>query len=262
MSGADIASTFQRALKKRAVPTHTLLLVILALSTVSIPAAAQDRDWTWMVEPYAWAASIGTDMRTVRPPTEAGSDVSFSDVVDKLDGVFMMRVEGRNDRYGVFADFIYLGLADSSQRRVMTTETDLDARVLDAAVSVRAGDRYTGLDVYGGIRYIDVDLTTRFTPENPTFVPRTLDTGNTYVDLLLGGRYAWRLSERWELTARADASAGETDNTWSASLMTRYRTGNGGWLFGYRYMQAKLDSDNADLTLDLSGPLIGYGFEF
>ena len=51
--------------------------------------AQQSSGWEWMVEPYAWAASIGTDMRTITPPTDADSDSSFSDVIDKLDGVFM-----------------------------------------------------------------------------------------------------------------------------------------------------------------------------
>lgn len=54
---------------------------------------------------------------------------------------------------------------------------------------------------------------------------------------LIGGRYAWRLSDRWGLTTRADGASGATEDTWSASLMGSYRTGNGGWLFGYRYME-------------------------
>lgn len=248
---------------KRYNTARTLRLALPALAAVAAPAMAQETGWDWMVEPYAWAASIGTDMRTVRPPTDADSEASFSDIIDKLDGVLMVRVEGRNDDFGVFADFIYLGLADGNQRRVLRTDTDLDARVLDAAFSMRiSGDRHTGLEVFGGVRYIDLDLTTQFVPDNPAFQPRTLDVGKTYVDFLMGGRYAWRLSERWSLTARADGSMGDTEGTWSASLMGSYRTGNGRWLFGYRYLEAELGNSNADVVLNLSGPLFGYGFVF
>jgi hypothetical protein len=243
-------------------PTRAGLL-LAGLAAGGTASAAEADGWEWMVEPYAWAASIGTDMRIVSPPTDADSDSSFSDIIDKLDGVFMGRVEGRNERFGVFADFIYLGLADGSQRRVMRTDTDLDTRLLDAAVSLRfGGECDSGLDVYAGARYIDLDLTTRFVPDNPAFAPRTLDTGTHYLDLLLGARYAWPLSPRWSLTLRGDGSLGQTDGTWSASAMAGYRTGNGAWLFGYRYMEAELGSDNADVTLDLSGPLAGYGFRF
>ena len=235
---------------------------VLAVLFTGTPAAAADGAWKWMVEPYIWAASIGTDMRTFRPPTDASSDTSFPDVLDRLDGVFMGRVEGRNERFGLFADFIYLGLADSTEHRFLTTSTDLDARLFDVAGSIRFGDRDNGLDLYGGARYIDLDATARFEPENPTLQPRTLDAGESYLDFLLGGRYGWSLSERWSLTARGDFSTGETDGTWSASLMAGYRTGNGAWLFGYRYMETDLANRNSDISLDLGGPAVGYGFRF
>lgn len=246
---------------------HSVLArAALALSAMGAclgASAAESADWQWMVEPYVWAASIGTDMRTFQPPTDASTDSSFTDIIDKLDGVFMGRVEGRNERFGVFADFIYLGLADSQQRRVMHTSTDLDTRLFDAAFSVRVGgERDTGLDVYGGIRYIDVDLTTRFVPDNPAFAPRTLDAGRSYTDFLLGARYTWPLSDRWTLTLRGDGSTGDTDGTWSASAMGGYRTGNGAWLFGYRYLEAEFGNANSDVTLDLGGPVVGYGFRF
>lgn len=246
-----------------ATAVSRLVLAVAAMGGCLGASAAESGDWQWMVEPYAWAASIGTDMRTYQPPTDANTDSSFSDIVDKLDGVFMGRVEGRNERFGVFADFIYLGLADSQQRRVMHTSTDLDTRLFDAAFSVRVGgERDTGLDVYGGIRYIDVDLTTRFVPDNPAFAPRTLDAGRSYTDFLLGARYTWPLSDRWTLTLRGDGSTGDTDGTWSASAMGGYRTGNGAWLFGYRYLEAEFGNANSDVTLDLGGPVVGYGFRF
>lgn len=243
-----------------------LASVTITLSALCMPfasSAAEADDWEWMVEPYIWAASIGTDMRTFTPPTDAESDSSFSDIIDKLDGVFMGRVEGRNERFGVFADFIYLGLADDSQRRFLDTSSDLDTRLLDVAFSMRfGGQRDSGLDLYGGARYIDVDLTTGFVPHNPAFAPRTLDVGSSYLDFLFGARYAWPLSERWNLTLRADGSVGESDGTWGASAMAGYRTGNGAWLVDYRHMQADLGNRNGDISLSLTGPVFGYGFRF
>ena len=60
------------------------------------------------------------------------------------------------------------------------------------------------------MRYIDLDLTTRFVPDNPQFAPRTLDVGDSYVDFLLGARYTWALSDRWSLTLRGDGSTGDS----------------------------------------------------
>lgn len=248
---------------ERTIPKRCTMPMALALLCATASVGAQESGWDWMIEPYAWAASIGTDMRTIDPPTEADNETSFSDIIKKLDGVFMGRIEGRNDNFGVFADFIYLGLAQEKQRRLLSTRTDLDVRLLDAAFSVRlGGEREAGLDVFAGVRYIDLDLTTRFVPDNPSFQERTIDLGKSYVDLLLGARYAWQPSERWGVTFRGDGSLGDTKGTWSTSLMASYRTAHGSWLFGYRYLDGEFGNSNLDVDLNLSGPLLGYGFRF
>ncbi|WP_162435793.1 hypothetical protein [Pseudoxanthomonas koreensis] len=233
--------------------------LLLAGLAAAGAAPAADAGWDWMVEPYLWAASIGTDVRTIDPPTESESESAFSE----LDGVFMGRIEGRNGQWGAFADFIYLGLSDSSDGRFAHTENDIDARLLDVAVSWRAsGERDRGLDLFGGARYVDLDLNVRFEPNNPARPPSSLDAGASFFDALLGARYTWAFPGRWGMAVRGDASWGQTEGTWSASLMGSYRTGNGGWLFGYRYLEGKLGNDNADVTLDLSGPVVGYAFRF
>lgn len=241
-----------------------LALLPALLAAPGLAHAQSGEDWEWMVEPYAWAATVGTDMRTLRPPTEAENETSFFDIVDKLDGAFQMRIEGRGDAVGVFADFTYLGIADDAHRRVMATRTDLDTRLFDAAVSFRLDrDHEAGWDVYAGVRYIDVDLTVRLRPDNPAFAGRTLDGSRDYTDLLLGTRKTWAFSGgRWGMTLRGDASVGDTDGSWSAALMGHYRTGHGMWLFGYRHLEVELGSDNMDTTITLSGPQVGYGFRF
>lgn len=244
----------------RSIPLNAMrTALLLAGLAVGGAAAAADPDWDWMVEPYLWAASIGTDVRTIDPPTESESESAFSE----LDGVFMARIEGRNDQWGAFADFIYLGLSDSAERRFARTENDIDARLFDMAVSWRpGGERDAGLDLFGGVRYVDLDLNVRFEPNNPARPPSSLDAGASFLDALFGARYTWAFDERWGMTVRGDASVGETDGTWSASAMGHYRTGNGAWLFGYRYLEGELGNDNADVNLDLSGPVVGYGFRF
>ncbi|MBZ4039110.1 hypothetical protein [Novilysobacter selenitireducens] len=248
---------------KRTIPRGLDAFPLMLLLAWPCAANAHGGDWDWMVEPYAWGASIGTDLETFQPPTDVDNETSFSDVIDKLDGVIQARVEGRGDRFGAFVDFTYLGLGDEKQRRVLSTETDLDTRLLDAAVSWRpAGRRDTGLDVFAGLRYIDVDVTARFRPDDPAFATRVLDGSRSYSDFLFGGRYTWRFSERWGMTVRGDVSAGDTEGTWGTSLMGHYFTRNGMWLFGYRYLAVELGNDNIDTEVRMSGPQVGYGFRF
>lgn len=240
----------------------TLGIAFLTLINFSPAArAADDEGWDWMVAPYLWAASIGTDVNADAPP--AGTDSDFSDIIDKIDGAFMARLEGQGDHFGVFADVLFLSLADDSDRALSHTESDLDAWLLDAAGVWNPGhDRSRGLGLFAGLRYVDVDLSVRVDPINALFDTATIGTNKSYSDLMIGARYTWALSERWRLTLRGDGSLGDTEGTWSASAIAQYRTGNGGWLFGYRHLSVEIETGDSNTEITLSGPAIGYGFSF
>ncbi len=233
--------------------------LLAGLGAGTAASAGEAGDWDWMAEPYLWAASIGTDLRTIDPPTEAESESSFSE----LDGVFMVRVEGRNEQWGAFADFIYPGLSDSTERRFARTENDIDARLLDAALSHgQAGSAtaaWTCSAACATSTWTSTCVSSRTTrPGRPAAsTPAPATSTCCWAPATPG-----RSTSAGALVLRGDGSVGETDGTWSASAMGNYRTGNGAWLFGYRYLEGKLGNDNADVTLDLSGPVVGYGFRF
>jgi hypothetical protein len=84
----------------------------------------------------------------------------------------------------------------------------------------------------------------------------------TFTDFLLGARYSFALGERWGLTLRGDGSWGDTAGTWNASAIAQYRMGNGAWAFGYRYLDIDVEPGNDRVSVQLSGPIIGYAFRF
>lgn len=243
----------------------TMAAASLCLAATSLSTQAADGDgWEWMVAPYGWAASIGVDLRTGEPP--AGGtvvDLDFDNIIDKIDGAFQVHVEGRGDHFGMFADFTYLGLADDRSHPRFRTESDLDTRLFELAAVWSPGmERGSGIELFAGLRYIDVDLAVRLDPENPNFDTTSLDVGRSYSDLMLGIRYAWPLSDRWGLMLRGDSSFGDTDGTWNASAVLDYRMKHGAWLFGYRYLSAELESNDNRLDITMSGPMVGYGVTF
>lgn len=245
---------------------HAALGTALACLASLAPAAqaADGEGWEWIVAPYGWAASIGTDLQRRTPPSGGVStDTSFSDIVDKIDGAFQIHIEGQNEQWGMFTDFTFLGLADEHDRPRFHTESDLDTRLFELAAVWSPGEgRYRGWDLFAGLRYIDVDLTVRFVPTNPAFSPTTFDGSETYNDFMLGARYTWALSDRWGLTLRGDGSFGDTDGTWNTSAVASYRMKRGTWVFGYRYLSVELQTGDSDTDITMSGPMIGYGFIF
>lgn len=238
----------------------------LCLGGVFSPAAraADDAGWDWKVVPYLWAVSFDTDLERTAPP-EGGisNDTTFDDVLEKFDGVFQIHIEGQNDAWGMFTDFTYLGLADDAEYPRFRTESDLDARLYELAVVWSPGEqRYRGVEVFGGLRYIDMDLTIRFAPVDPMFGASTWEGGDSYSDFMVGARYAWTLSDHWGMTLRGDGSFGDTEGTWNVSVVAGYQRNNGAWVFGYRYLSVDVDTGDADVELTASGPMIGYAFDF
>lgn len=240
-------------------------------STWKFPAAAlamalaphaMAADWDWMVAPYGWASSIRTDVRTDAPPVQGSSEMEFKDILDKLDGSLQLHIEGRGDGQGVFADITYLGIADTRSGSFARTEADLDTRLFEAAWVWSPAGRDHCFDLFGGIRYLDMDLKLVIDPSNPAFTGRVLDVGDSYLDAMVGGRYTWAPAERWRLTARADTSFGQTEGSWNASVTAQYRTSHGTLLFGYRHLEIELESGGARTDLTMTGPSFGYGFVF
>jgi hypothetical protein len=223
--------------------------------------AAQDDEWEWVVEPYLWAASIGTDLRTGQPPAE--TDTSFSDIIDKIDGAFQIHAEGQGEHFGMFADYIFLGLEDDKDFTRIRTQADLDSQLFELAAVWSPGEgRYRGLDVFGGLRYVDVDLKVRFDPVNPLFRSSERNFDKSYSDFMLGARYTWALSDRWGLTLRGDGSFGDTEGTWNASAFAHYRVKYGAWLFGYRYLSIEVETGDSSTDITMNGPVVGFGFVF
>lgn len=247
------------------LPRAMLGITALSVSALFATAKAADgEDWDWMVAPYGWAASIGTDLRTGKPPLGGNStETDFDSIIDKIDGAFQVHGEGQGDHFGMLTDFTYLGLADDKDHPRFRTETDLDSRLFELAGVWSPGpDRYHGIEVLAGLRYIDVDLTVVFDPANPIFATSSFKSGQSYADFMLGARYHWKLSDRWKLTLRGDGSFGDTDGTWNASAVVNYKMTHGAWLFGYRYLSVEVGDSDHHVDITMNGPMVGYGFTF
>lgn len=248
------------------IPRCAVIAAAASFLAVLAPAAqaAESEGWDWMVAPYGWAASIGTDLRSGQPPYGgASSDTNFDDIIDKFDGAFQIHAEGQGDNFGAFTDFTFLGLADDKNHPRFHSESDLDARLFEiAAVWSPAAQRHQGIELFAGLRYIDVDATVQLDPENPLFDTTRLDGGASFSDFMLGARYTWAISDRWGVTFRGDGSFGETDGTWNASIVANYKMKHGAWLFGYRYLSVEMETHGNRFDTTMKGPMVGYGFMF
>src|SRR5688572_23897018 len=116
--------------------------VAACLAAAPLPShAQQDGEWKWMIAPYLWAANVSTDLATPFPVSEGGS--RFPDLIDDIDGAFQAHLEVQNDKFGMFADFTYIGLGDNKDFERLNTDSQLDAYLFEAAAVWSRSEEHT-----------------------------------------------------------------------------------------------------------------------
>lgn len=250
------------------------MMVLTGLMAASPFASAKASEaWEWAVTPYLWLPTVTMDADTNVPPDGISSEVSFPDILDDLKGGFLFHVEGQGEQFGMLGDVMWLSLGKDREFTNFSTDTELDASIWElAGVWNVEPERYDGLDVIFGVRYFDVGLDIEFDPVNPAYSNVKLDGSKNYTDYMLGVRYIGNFEGKWGYVLRADGSWGGTEGTTNLDGNVTYKTENGAWAFGYRYLTTTLKADNKlananpddnlDLDLTLSGPIFSYTWFF
>lgn len=230
--------------------------LVLTLGAGGARADSSGMDWLGVM--YLWASDISVDSR------DAELDVSFSDAIDKLEMAFQGHVEAQGDDFGGFVDVSYTALGDNKNLPTVHLNADLNLTLMDLAMVWSPGpERMTGVEVFGGLRYIDTDFQLVIDPEPPGLPTAQTGVNTTYTDFLLGARYIAPIDEHWRLAFTGDLSAGETEGTWSLGAFGSYTTGRHHFYVGYRHLEIDLKGGTGEkVTETLSGPAIAYGFSF
>ncbi len=231
-------------------------------------------EWRWSVTPYLWATDVGIDV-ALRDRTLVDATIPFEDLLEDLDSAALVRVEAMRGEHGLALDLFDVGLEDAARRPLPDgsgAELSLDAGIgmtlFDlAGVYDPEGDG-EGLAFLYGARLLNQreDITAELDAGGEPAESRRFESDDTYVDGLLGLRYAGTLPGRWDYEVAADVSAGGTELTWSVAPAIGYAFGAHEQYrvtAGYRHLAIDLDSGPAvDLDMTLSGFLVGFRFSF
>jgi len=236
------------------------------------PPAAEQREW--IIVPYLWGADTSLDLLVEDDPVFGGA-LDFADLVDKLDLALQVHVETRKNKFGLLFDLTYL---ETSDRFVSPANpplpggtelvTDGDLTIIEAGMFYRPSGDAWGWDALFGVRAMDVGADLTLTPPSP-LTPRELNGSKSLTDGFVGVRYVGELGEKWFVSLRGDAGAGDSDLSWNLVGLLGYRFGNSGkysLLFGYRHFAVEFDDTRDGLPvgvdLSMSGPEAGFAFRF
>lgn len=223
------------------------------------PGKAPDRAWLWSITPYFWATDINETV-TLDDRVVSGGQTEFRDLVGLIDASAQLHFEGLRDRWGMFADVAYVSLSDTQtgDRELLRFDFELKETVAEVGAIYRPGGRDGAFDLLVGGRLLSFDETYRFSLG--AIGSREASVDEDFLDALVALRYAIRLSDRWVITLRGDASFGGTDGIWTGQALLGWRFGkyrNSAVFLGYRYRDMKYGKAE---VLDVHKTLSGVGF--
>lgn len=232
------------------------------LAAAAGPAAAQN--WTFDFSAYLWMND--TTVTSDTPLGEVESTLRFSDAIEDLQFAFMGTVEARNGPWSVIGDLLYFNLADiaSTPAGIEFSEVDAESKitVLSSYLTYRVyDDANVAVDLGGGFRAFWTSVDTTFVgAAAPT---ESFSQDKNFVDPVVAARIRMAFSDQWFGTLLLDAGGLDDSSTWQALATVGYRV-NDSWAIqgGYRYMEAKWDTDFGEASLEFSGPIIGATYRF
>jgi opacity protein-like surface antigen len=235
--------------------------------------SAMSQDWQNAITPYIWGSgmsgkvAVGTPLGTV----ESNVDLNFGEIMDNLDFGVMVSYEGKNDKWMVLGDLVFMNLGadvdSASGQNNVRNSADIEQSLLEADVGYRLTEN---MALFVGARFSDIDGEIGITTTGPaTGINRSAGLSENWIDPVVGLLGQWELTEHWAWDLRADIGGFGvgSDFVWQAQAILRWKVRPNLDVIGsYRYMEVDFDQDGPTglLVYDMinSGPGIGVTFHF
>ena len=242
----------------------TLSLTLL-LSGQSVASERNNSsDWDYRLTPYLWGANISANA------LGRELDVPFSTLLDDLSMGFMGDFQVRRDKWPFGLDVLYMDESVSKNESITLPgegpvniggSAELKAWVVTPAVGYALVDSDTKrFEVFGGLRYLDIQAEAKLTAQDEVFLDGKTDT--SYWDAIGGALGYFDLSDKWYISVYGDIGFGDSKDTWQLMAGVAYRFKKVDARLVYRYMKYSFDSDDLLDDLVLKGPALGFSFYF
>lgn len=237
--------------RKTRIPRTVRLALLPAALLFSVSAQASDANlWDGNIHTdltfYGWLPGVTGDLRFELPNGGRAETKSDNNILDKLQGAFMMQAVVRQGDWGFFGDIDWVKFGDQNGHF-----TNIGGENVGGNISLD-----TRWNVKGGM----VTLAGLYAMAHDSW---------GYADILFGGRYLWLKGNlNWNFSAtgndgfQIDTSGhlAQNDHVTDAviGLRGRINLGDGGWFAPY-YFDAGAGSSNSTWQAAAG---VGYGFDW
>lgn len=235
---------------------------VLALCCAQAAAA---QDWQYKATLYGWFPGLSSSIET--PFGDVHADVGSSDVIAALDMAFMGSFAAQNGRTALVFDYLYADVSASEKTPFgkLFKEAKVDTRLSAFSgylLYQLATDSPVAIDAGLGFRHFNLDIGTKLTPGLAR--GRSSNLSDAWTDGLIAARVRAPLNDLFYLHGFADAGMGTSDSsTWQVYAGFGYQI-DPSWSVeaGWRYMDLSGEAEGKDVSLDLSGALVGLSYAF
>jgi hypothetical protein len=249
---------------KRGMVLTAVLLAALLVVPSAFAAGDGDDGWKFDLAPfYLWALTLDGDVGI--GPIEQSLAVDFGDIWDNLEAVVTGHFEARKGGWGGIIDVSYLNLApEKTLSNGVTVGADLKVTMveLDGFYSI-VRDAHV-FDILAGFRYSGQDTGIDITPPG---LSGSVDAD--WWDPIVGGRWIWGFTPKWQLSARGDIGGFGVgcDFTWNASALVLWQPWKHVALAaGYRALDQDYEDgegrDHYAWDATMHGPIAGINFRW
>jgi hypothetical protein len=244
-----------------------LLAAVVAFAAPGTASAQSQWDYTGTL--YGWFPGVSTTLET--PVGEVESEVDFDEILDDLDLAFFGALEARKGRLSLVGDLQYidLGVEAEPPQNPLFSAADVDSKlVLVGAYATYALVDTADLrfDVGAGLRYVDASIETHLDGQGAA-PDATFSRDGGWTDVLIAARVSRQFNDNWYGVAYADVGGfgigDSSDLTWQAFAGAGDQL-NETWsaVGGYRHLTIERPFGTFDVTVDVSGPFLGFQARF
>ena len=249
---------------------QSVLLIFSGILLGSAPALADD-GWQFRLSPYIWFAGLKGDVATIPPLPTAPVDVSASDALSDTEASFMILLDARKQRHGVFADLLYSDV--QSDEELVPQPIGLKMKTTSKTTIFTLAYQYelyrrdqTVVDLLAGVRYWDIDSELRFKGGLGILAGRKISNDESWFDPALGvkGRTPLGSSQFYvEGGAGLGGFGVGSDLFYEISANVGYQWNKSiGTAFGYRMFDVDYDDDGYVYDVKQQGWQVGLTWAF
>jgi len=164
-----------------------LFLMLLFISSTALAA----EDWNFKLSPYIWFAGLKGDMGSI-PPNSVPVDVSASDAVKDTKTSFMIVVEAKRERHGIFADLLYTDVRSEDElipdiNLTLYSKTKTAILTLVYQYAILEKETITA-DLFAGVRGWSVDSLLQFGGGLGQLAGKKIENDEMWIDPILGAK--------------------------------------------------------------------------